>query len=229
MQTLTCNQLSDFHVICFSQKSDQSRDSITVLYSHLVFIILPIGDVSESPAGLTMDLWLRMVEQAHQDGYPFKVPHVLFDFVILIAQVLQVGRGVRLDWINRVAEHGDDFGEVGVPPPGVFANAVDRGGALPQAVNAGHASSLRLCQWCCVATMKVRDPFFNHLCLDGVIVAPVKSNGPKRKKEGGEKTHLNILCPCVSMEISAVIKSFNITNIIWNNLFTLSNNLFVVT
>lgn len=129
-----------------------------------------------------MDLWLWMIEQAHQDGDPLKVPHVLFDFIILVAQVLQVGSGVRLDRVNRVAEHGNDLGEVRVPPPGVLANAVNRGGALPQAVDAGHASSLWLCQRCRVAAVEVRDPLFHHLCLNGVIIAPARSNSPERKK-----------------------------------------------
>lgn len=133
-----------------------------------------------------MDLRLRMIQQPHQDGDPFEVPDVLFDFVVLIAQVLQVGGSVGLDGVDGVAEHGDDLGQVGVPPARVLADAVDGGRALPQAVDAGHAAPLRLRQRRRVPTVQVRDPLLNHLRLNGVIVAPERSNGSRTKK-GGEK------------------------------------------
>lgn len=132
-----------------------------------------------------MDLRLGMIQQAHQDGDAFEVPDVLFDFVVLVAQVLQVGGSVGLDGVDGVAEHGDDLGQVGVPPARVLADAVDGWRALAQAVDAGHAATLRLRQRRRVTTVQVRDPLLNHLWLHGVLIAPGRSNGPKTKE--GEK------------------------------------------
>lgn len=136
-----------------------------------------------------MDLRLWMIQQAHQDGDALEVPHVLFDFVVLVAQVLQVGGGVGLDGVDGVAEHGDDLGQVGVPPARVLADAVDGRRALAQAVDAGHAAALRLRQRRRVAPVQVRDPLLNHLRLYGVIVAPERNNGP-RTKEGKKRKHI---------------------------------------
>lgn len=137
-----------------------------------------------------MDLRLWVIQQAHQDRDALEVPDVLFDFVVLVAQVLQVGRGVGLDGVDGVAEHGDDLGQVGVPPARVLADAVDGGRALPQPVDAGHAAPLRLRQRRRVAAVQVRDPLLDHLRLNGVIVAPVRSNGPKTKKGKKRKKHI---------------------------------------
>lgn len=134
-----------------------------------------------------MHLGLGVIQQAHQDGDPFEVPDVLFDFVVLVAQVLQVGGGVGLDGVDGVAEHGDDLGQVGVPPARVLADAVDGGRALAQAVDAGHAATLGLCQRRRVPAVQVRDPLLHHLRLDGVIVAPARSDGPETKEGKNRK------------------------------------------
>lgn len=139
-----------------------------------------------------MHLGLRVIQQPHQDGDALEVPDVLFDFVVLVAQVLQVGGGVGLDGVDGVAEHGDDLGQVGVPPARVLADAVDGGRALAQPVDAGHAATLGLGQRRRVAAVQVRDPLLNHLRLNGVIVAPGRSNGPNTKKEGKKTQHLDI-------------------------------------
>lgn len=138
-----------------------------------------------------MHLGLGVVQQAHQDGDPLEVPDVLFDFVVLVAEVLQVGGGVGLDGVDGVAEHGDDLGQVGVPPARVLADAVDGGRALAQAVDAGHAAALGLRQRRRVAAVQVRDPLLDHLRLDGVIVAPARNNGPKTKGKKEKKARLN--------------------------------------
>ena len=120
----TCDQLFDLHAAGLPQQSDQSWYAITALDGHFVIMVFPKGNVAQSPAGLTVDFRFRVVQQFHQDRHAVQLADVLLDAVVLITQVLQISGRVGLDRVHRVAEHGDDLVQVGVPPAGVSAEAV---------------------------------------------------------------------------------------------------------
>lgn len=176
----TCDEFSNLHVIGFPQEADQRRYAIAVLDCHFVFVVLAVRDVAQGTASLPMNLRFGMIQKTHQDRNSFQLAYVLFNLVIFVAQVLQVGSGVGLDGVDGVAEHCNDFGEIGVPPTWVFTDTVDGGRAPPgHSVQASHASSLRLSQWGWIHAMDVRMALINQLCLNGVIW--VSSTRPKRR------------------------------------------------
>lgn len=122
---LTGDEFSNFHVICLPQQADKSWDTIAVLDGHLVVIVLAVGDVTQGTTSLAVDFRFGMVQKPHQNRNPLQLTHILLDLVVFIAQVLQVGSCVGLDWVNGVAQHGDDLGEVWVTPAWVLADAVN--------------------------------------------------------------------------------------------------------
>lgn len=100
---LTCDEFSYFHVVGLPQKADKGRDAITVLDGHLVVIVLAIGDVAQGTTSLTMDFRLGVIQKTHQNWNSLQLTHIFLNLVIFVAQVLQVGSGVGLDWVDRVA------------------------------------------------------------------------------------------------------------------------------
>lgn len=144
---LTGDELSNLHVIGLPQQADEGRDAVTVLDGHLVVIVLAVGDVAQGTTSLAVDFRFGVVQEPHQNRNPLQLTHILLDFVVFIAQVLQVGGGIGFDGVNWVAQHGDDLGKVWVTPAWVLADAVDGGRAsATHAVQTGHAASLRLGQ-----------------------------------------------------------------------------------
>lgn len=127
MFILTSDELSDLHVIGLPQQADEGWDAITVLYGHLVVIVLAVGDVAQGTTGFAVDLRFGVVQKPHQNRNPLQMAHILLNLVIFITQVLQVGSGIGLDRVDGVAEHGDDLREVGVAPARVLADAVNGG------------------------------------------------------------------------------------------------------
>lgn len=122
---LTGDEFSNLHVVGLPQQTDEGRNTITVLDGHLVFIVLAVGDVPKCAAGFPVHFGFGVIQKADQNGNPFQLADVLLNFVILVAEVLQVGGGVGLHRVDGVTQHGDDLWEIGVPPAGVLANAVD--------------------------------------------------------------------------------------------------------
>lgn len=170
MLILTSDELSNLHVVGLPQQADEGWDAITVLDGHLVVIVLAVRDVAQGSASFAVDFGFGVVQEPHQNRNPLQLTHILLDFVIFVAQVLQVGGGVGLDRVNRVAQHGDDLREIWVTPARVLADAVDgRRTPASHAVQAGHAASLRLCQGRRVHAMDVRVALIDQLRLDGVI------------------------------------------------------------
>ncbi len=72
-----------------------------------------------------MDLGFGMIQEPHQDGDSSQLPDVLLDRVVLVAEVLQIRRGVGLHRVHGVAQHGDDLPEVGIPPARILADGVE--------------------------------------------------------------------------------------------------------
>lgn len=158
----TCDEFTNFHVVGFPQQANESGNPIAVLDGHFVVMVFAEGDIPQGSAGLAMDLRFRVVQQAHQHGDPLELPDVLLYLVVLVAEVLQVGGCVGLDRIDRMTQHSDDLGQVGVPPAGVFADAVDRGGtAAAHEIEAGHAASFGLGERCRVHAVDVGVPFID--------------------------------------------------------------------
>lgn len=170
MFILTGDELSNLHVIGLPQQADEGWDPVTVLDGHLVVIVLAVGDVAQGTTSLAVDFRFGVVQEPHQNRNPLQLTHILLDFVVFIAQVLQIGSGVGLDGVDWVAQHGDDLGKVWVTPARVLADAVN-GGRAPaaHAVQTGHASSLRLCQGRRIHAVDVRVALIDQLCLNGVI------------------------------------------------------------
>lgn len=125
MFILTGDELSNLHVIGLPQKSDEGRDAVTVLDSHLVVIVLAIGDVAQGTTSLAVDFRFGVVQKPDQNRNPLQLSHILLNLVVFVAQVLQVGSGIGLDRVNGVAQHGDDLREVWVTPAWVLADAVN--------------------------------------------------------------------------------------------------------
>lgn len=125
MFILTGDELSNLHVIGLPQKSDEGRDAVTVLDSHLVVIVLAIGDVAQGTTSLAVDFRFGVVQKPDQNRNPLQLSHILLNLVVFVAQVLQVGSGIGLDRVNGVAQHGDDLREVWVTPARVLADAVN--------------------------------------------------------------------------------------------------------
>ncbi|KAG7266237.1 LOW QUALITY PROTEIN: hypothetical protein CRUP_014353, partial [Coryphaenoides rupestris] len=69
--------------------ADEPRDAVAVLDGHLVVVVLAVGNVAQRAARLAVHLGLGVVQQRHQHGDALQLPHVLLDFVVLVAQVLQ--------------------------------------------------------------------------------------------------------------------------------------------
>lgn len=121
----TCDEFTNFHVVGFPHQANESGNPVTVLDGHFVVMVFAKGDIPQCSAGLAMDLRFRMIQQAHQHRDPFELPYVLLYLVVLVAEVLQVGGRIGLDWIDRMTQHRDDLSKVGVPPAGVLTDAVD--------------------------------------------------------------------------------------------------------
>lgn len=128
----TCDQLSDIHIAGLSEQPQQCWDSITVLDGHLVEVIFAEGNIPQGTTGFSVDLRLGVIQQPYQYWNATELPDILLDLVVLITEMLQIGRSVGLDRIHGVAEHGDDLAQVGVSPSRVFANGVqaDHAGTL---------------------------------------------------------------------------------------------------
>lgn len=107
---LTGDELSNFHVIGLSQQADEGRDAIAVPDGHLVVIVLAVGNVAQGTTSLAVDFRFGVVQKPHQNRNPLQLTHILLNLVIFITEVLQVGSGIGLDWVNGMAQHGNDLG-----------------------------------------------------------------------------------------------------------------------
>ena len=75
------------------------------VFSHLIIIIEPaIGKVLECATSVLVDLMVLAIQQLHQQRDAVKAADLLFDVVVHVAQVCQVGGCVRLDCVTRVTQ-----------------------------------------------------------------------------------------------------------------------------
>lgn len=102
--------------------------------------------------------------------------------VILEGQMLQVGCGVALDRVKAVVEHGDDLGQLGLPPCGGHWALVEG------AVQRGHAASLAHGQGCPTAPV-VHVPGSAHVPIKGALITPEAQAQTQTQTQMSMHTH----------------------------------------
>ncbi len=99
----SCDALLDGLVRCAFQQAYERRYATGVSNLDLVLVIgAAVREISQSTARVAMHIGHVAIEHVTQLAYAAQQTSLLLDRVVLVAQVLQVGRRVRLDLVGRV-------------------------------------------------------------------------------------------------------------------------------
>ncbi len=84
-----------------------------------------VGQVAEGTARIAMHIGHLAIQHVTQLAHAAEQTRLLLDRVVLVAQMLQIGRRVRLDLVGRVREVLDDLGQGWIAPAAHHTSAAN--------------------------------------------------------------------------------------------------------